>query len=142
MVNLPLSRPFNSRKLVDLTIAVAVFILLPLGSPAALADAREDHLSRYHPGYASAASAEQLREARLGVLGYSARKSLESMGVDYQQAKRVFKHFTEHAITDHSAVLIEPDKINFQTLHQNGAFVTEFSGKPDGEIGLSINMPF
>lgn len=121
-----------------LILAVQFFTL-----SSASADALQDHLGRYHDGYGSQTDdREKLKMARLAVLGYGARQGLESMGIDYQEAKTLFKKLTVHSVTPSSAVMIEPEGINFMTQHHDGAFMTELSGKADGEIGLTLEIPF
>lgn len=124
-------------------IGSMLIVLLSAVSPVTLADPLQDHLGLYHDGYSSEETdSDQLRMARLAVLGYGAKQGLKSMGVDYRQAQQVFKRLTVHSVTATSVLLIEPNRINFLTRHQEGAFMTELSGKPDGEVGLSIKIPF
>ncbi len=120
-----------------------ILIAQPFTLSSASADALQEHLGRYHDGYGpQAADPEQLRMARLAVLGYGAKQGLKSLGVDYRHAKQVLKNLTVHSVTATSTLMIEPERINFLTQHHEGAFVTELSGKADGEIGLSLKIPF
>ncbi|MEH6648817.1 MAG: hypothetical protein V7707_02185 [Motiliproteus sp.] len=129
--------------LTRLFCCVLVLAVQFLALSSVSAGALEDHLGRYHDGYGSkTADDEQLKMARLAVIGYGAKQGLKSMGVDYQQAKTLLKRLTVHSITPSSSVMIEPERINFMTKHHEGAFITELSGKADGEIGLSLKVPF
>ncbi len=132
----PLASPFG-RQLAPLLIVFGA--LLPR---SVLADALQVHLSRYHQGYSVDASPELLRKVRLAAVGYGAKQGLKSVGVDHRQVKRFYRRISVHPLTRQSALLLEPNRINLQTRYFDGSLVTELSGKSDGEIGLSFEIPF
>ncbi|RDE18814.1 hypothetical protein DV711_14435 [Motiliproteus coralliicola] len=103
----------------------------------------EEHLGRYHEGYGPQVDQDEAwRKVKLGALGYGARKGLDSLGVDYKQAKHLYKRATVHRISDRSAVVLEPNRVNFMTRHLDGSLVTEFSGRTNGDVALEIKLPF
>lgn len=110
---------------------------------AVQAEGLEDHLGRYHEGYGAQTDQDEAwRKVKLGALGYGARKGLDSLGVDYKEMKGLYKRATYHQVSERSAVVLEPHRVNFMTRHLDGSLVTEFSGRTNGDVAFEIKLPF
>ena len=125
---------------------LGVTLLMVAGWTAAPLQAAglDEHLSRYHDGYTQSVDNQDeiWRKAKIAALGYGAKQGLKSAGVDYRQVKSAYRRATVHSVMDSSAVVIQPNRINFLTRHLDGALVTELSGRTNGDVALEVKLPF
>ena len=125
-----------------LLIGLAAALLTCVAVQPALADTNQDLLARYHQGYGQFEDQGAERKATLALVGYGAKQGLIAAGVDYRQTKQALKRVLVHSLTNETRLIVLPTRINLQSSHLDGTLVTELIGRPDGEVGFAVKLPF
>lgn len=74
--------------------------------------------------------------------GYGLRALLEESGITYEEYRKFVKKITRFRLTPDSEFYAEPNSLNVESRYLDGEVVTRFSTKTNGDVRLSVEVPF